>query len=73
MKRKVLAMLVPALLVAGAAIRLKFIIKMAIKLIFTARWLANTSGQILMIVNSENEDTSYARFGGKGETNHQRN
>lgn len=41
MKRKVLAMLVPALLVAGAAMRLKFIIKMAIKLSYTARWLVS--------------------------------
>lgn len=37
MKRKVLAMLVPALLVAGAAMRLKFIIKMAINWICTEK------------------------------------
>ncbi|STI47182.1 Outer membrane protein N [Escherichia coli] len=41
---------------------------MAIKLISTARWLANASGQNTDDNNSENEDTSYARFGVKGET-----
>lgn len=37
MKRKVLAILVPALLMAGAAMRLKFIIKTATKLTCMAK------------------------------------
>lgn len=41
MKRKVLAMLVPALLVAGAANAAEIYNKMAIKLSYTARWLVS--------------------------------
>ena len=41
MKRKVLAMLVPALLVAGAANAAEIYNKMAINWICTARWLVS--------------------------------
>ena len=41
MKRKVLTMLVPALLVAGAAIAAEIYNKMAINWICTARWLVS--------------------------------
>lgn len=72
MKRKVLAMLVPALLVAGAANAAEIYNKNGNKVDFYGKMVGERIWSNTDDNNSENEDTSYARFGVKGEANHQR-
>ncbi|HHT0162731.1 TPA: porin [Klebsiella oxytoca] len=67
MKRKVLAILVPALLVAGAANAAEIYNKNGNKLDFYGKMV----GEHIMTHDGDNnnsDDTSYARFGIKGET-----
>ncbi|HIE1986738.1 TPA: porin [Klebsiella oxytoca] len=67
MKRKVLAILVPALLVAGAANAAEIYNKNGNKLDFYGKMV----GEHIMTRDGDNnnsDDTSYARFGIKGET-----
>ena len=67
MKRKVLAILVPALLVAGAANAAEIYNKNGNKLDFYGKMV----GEHIMTHdggNNNSDDTSYARFGVKGET-----
>ena len=67
MKRKVLAILVPALLVAGAANAAEIYNKNGNKLDFYSKMV----GEHIMTHDGDNnnsDDTSYARFGIKGET-----
>ena len=67
MKRKVLAILVPALLVAGAANATEIYNKNGNKLDFYGKMV----GEHIMTHDGDNnnsDDTSYARFGIKGET-----
>ncbi|EGB88053.1 hypothetical protein CDH60_14185 [Escherichia coli] len=68
MKRKVLAMLVPALLVAGAANAAEIYNKDGNKVDFYGKMVGERIWSNTDDNNSENEDTSYARFGVKGET-----
>ena len=68
MKRKVLAMLVPALLVAGAANAAEIYNKNGNKVDFYGKMVGERIWSNTDDNNSENEDTSYARFGVKGET-----
>ncbi len=68
MKRKVLAMLVPALLVAGAANAAEIYNKDGNKVDFYGKMVGECIWSNTDDNNSENEDTSYARFGVKGET-----
>lgn len=68
MKRKVLAILVPALLMAGAANAAEIYNKDGNKLDFYGKMVGERIWSNTDESNSENEDTSYARFGVKGET-----
>src|SRR5699024_7288 len=68
MKRKVLAMLVPALLVAGAANAAEIYNKDGNKVDFYGKMVGERIWSNTDDNNSENEDTSYARFGVKCET-----
>ncbi|WP_105284168.1 porin [Escherichia fergusonii] len=68
MKRKVLAMLVPALLVAGAANAAEIYNKNGNKVDFYGKMVGERIWSNTDDSNSENADTSYARFGVKGET-----
>ncbi len=65
MKRKVLAMLVPALLVAGAANAAEIYNKDGNKVDFYGKMVGERIWSNTDDNNSENEDTSYARFGVK--------
>lgn len=68
MKRKVLAILVPALLMAGAANAAEIYNKDGNKVDFYGKMVGERIWNNTDKSNSENEDTSYARFGVKGET-----
>ncbi|MBF1960517.1 porin [Enterobacter hormaechei] len=68
MKRKVLAILVPALLMAGAANAAEIYNKNGNKVEFYGKMVGERIWTDTDTNNSENADTSYARFGVKGET-----
>ncbi|MDV0595884.1 MULTISPECIES: porin [unclassified Enterobacter] len=68
MKRKVLALLVPALLMAGAANAAEIYNKGGNKVDFYGKMVGERIWSNTDSGNSENTDTSYARFGVKGET-----
>ena len=68
MKRKVLAIMVPALLMAGAANAAEIYNKNGNKVDFYGKMVGERIWSNTDDSNSENEDTSYARFGVKGET-----
>ena len=68
MKRKVLAILVPALLMAGAANAAEIYNKNGNKVDFYGKMVGERIWSDTDTSNSENKDTSYARFGVKGET-----
>jgi outer membrane pore protein F len=68
MKRKVLAILVPALLFAGAANAAEIYNKNGNKVDFYGKMVGERIWSDTDQHNSENEDTSYARIGIKGET-----
>lgn len=68
MKRKVLAILVPALLMAGAVNAAEIYNKDGNKVDFYGKMVGERIWSDTDTSNSENEDTSYARFGVKGET-----
>ncbi|WP_368542434.1 porin [Enterobacter soli] len=68
MKRKVLAIMVPALLVAGAANAAEIYNKNGNKVDFYGKMVGERIWTNTDESNSENADTSYARIGIKGET-----
>ncbi|HAU8267449.1 TPA: porin [Kluyvera intermedia] len=68
MKRKVLAILVPALLAAGAANAAEIYNKNGNKVDFYGKMVGERGWTNTDKHNSENEDSSYARIGVKGET-----
>ncbi|MEN0630402.1 porin, partial [Phytobacter ursingii] len=68
MKRKVLAILVPALLSAGAANAAEIYNKNSNKVDFYGKMVGERIWSDTDKNNSENEDTSYARVGIKGQT-----
>lgn len=68
MKRKVLALLLPALLAASAANAAEIYNKNGNKIDFYGKMVGERIWSNTDSSNSENADTSYARFGVKGET-----
>lgn len=68
MKRKVLALLLPALFAASAANAAEIYNKNGNKIDFYGKMVGERIWSNTDSSNSENADTSYARFGVKGET-----